>query len=338
MTNTWMVRAGEHGYLVGEFERRGLVSIGWNEIGDLSSSEHVQTTRAAYNKAYPDQKPGKIGNAVAMIHKFRSILKPSDHVITYDPARREYLVGTIVGDYEFDPSETQDQSHLRKVSWLGRVSRDRLSVASRNTLGSTLTLFSVPPEVWSDISAAFRGGDKSMGKPSVEQIKEEEESEGIEESREDTEERARELIKDKILRLGDGEMEQLVATLFRAMGYKARVTPKGPDRGVDVFASPDGLGLQEPRIKAEVKHRPNTTIGSQDLRSFLGGLRPGDRGLYVSTGGYTKEAKYEADRANIPVTLLDLEGLADMVITHYEKFDPEGRALIPLVKVYWPAR
>jgi restriction system protein len=158
----------------------------------------------------------------------------------------------------------------------------------------------VPPDVWSDISAALSGGDKGSGKQSAVQV-EEEESEGIEESREDTEERARELIKDKVLRLDDSQMEHLVAALFRAMGYKARVTPKGPDRGVDVFASPDGLGLQEPRIKAEVKHRPGTTIGSQDLRSFLGGLRPGDRGLYVSTGGYTKEAKYEADRANIPV-------------------------------------
>lgn len=64
-------------------------------------------------------------------------------------------------------------------------------------------------------------------------------------------------------------MEQLVAAILRAMGYKARVTPKGPDRGVDVIASPDGLGLEEPRIKAEVKHRPKTPIGSQLIRSFL---------------------------------------------------------------------
>jgi len=313
-----MVRAGERGYLADEFEQRGFISIGWNGIGDLTSAVTVNDIRAAYTKAYPDAKLGRIGNAVAMIHKFRSVLKPSDHVITYNPTRREYLVGSIVGDYMFKPGEIKDHVHLRKVDWLGRVSRDQLSVASRNTLGSTLTLFSVPPEVWSDISSALRGDDKASEKQSVEQV-EEAESEAIEESREDTEERARELIKDKMLRLNDSQMEHLVAALFRGMGYKARVTPKGPDRGVDVFASPDGLGLQEPRIKSEVKHRPSTTIGSQDLRSFLGGLRPGDRGVYVSTGGYTKEAKYEAERANIPITLLDLEGLADMIIAHYDK-------------------
>jgi len=136
-------------------------------------------------------------------------------------------------------------------------------------------------------------------------------------------------------------MERLVAALLRAMGYKARVTPKGPDRRRDVLASPDGLGFQSPRIIAEVKHRPKQAMGSQELRSFVGGLREGDRGLYVSTGGFTREAQreaqYEADRATVPVTLVDLDDLASLVVEHYDRFDAEGQALIPLVRVYWPA-
>lgn len=87
---------------------------------------------------------------------------------------------------------------------------------------------------------------------------------------------------------------------------------------MDVFASPDGLGFQEPRIKVEVKHRLKTAISAPEVRSFLGPLRPGDRGLYVSSGGYSREAKYEADRANIPVTLLDLDDLAESVVTFYD--------------------
>src|SRR5207248_1371129 len=108
------------------------------------------------------------------------------------------------------------------------------------------------------------------------------------------------------------QMQELLASILRAMGFKARVSPRGPDRGVDVFASPDGLGLQEPRIKAEVKHRGDA-IGAPELRSFIGGLRPSDRALYLSTGGFKKDAKYEADRSNIPVTLIDLDGLAVLV-------------------------
>lgn len=71
----------------------------------------------------------------------------------------------------------------------------------------------------------------------------------------------------------------------------AFVSPQGTDRGVDVLASPDGFGLQEPHIKVEVKYRPNSCMGSPEVSSFLGSLRAGDKGLYLSTGGFTKEAK-----------------------------------------------
>ena len=86
-----------------------------------------------------------------------------------------------------------------------------------------------------------------------------------------------------------------------------------------------------------MKHRKQA-IDAERARGFGGGLGTGDRGLYVSTGGFTKEAKYEADRATVPITLLDLDELAALVVEHHERFDTEGRALLPLVRVYWPAR
>ena len=108
--------------------------------------------------------------------------------------------------------------------------------------------------------------------------------------------------------------------------------------GVKIFSCycPDGLGLQQPRIIAEVKHR-REAIGAQQVRGFLGGLRASDCGLYVSTGGFTKDSKYEAERAAVPVTLVDLDDLASLVTDNYEGFDTEGRALLPLIRVYWPA-
>ncbi len=149
-------------------------------------------------------------------------------------------------------------------------------------------------------------------------------------------EEARERLKDRLVSLDPDGMEEMLAALLRAMGFRTRVSPKGPDRGVDVLASPDGLGLQEPRIKCEVKHRKNTQMGSQDVRSFIGALRSGDRGIYLSTGGFSKEARYESDRANVPVSLMDLDDLARLIETHYEAFDAEGRALLPLTRIYWP--
>ena len=130
-------------------------------------------------------------------------------------------------------------------------------------------------------------------------------------------------------------MELLVAGVLRSMGYKTSMTRKGADGGRDIIASPDGLGLESPRIVVEVKHRKGS-MGAPALRSFIGGLRNTDSGLFVSTGGFTREAEYEADRALMPVKLLDLDQFAHLLVDNYEAVDLETRAILPLVCIYWP--
>jgi restriction system protein len=77
-------------------------------------------------------------------------------------------------------------------------------------------------------------------------------------------------------------------------------------------------------------------MGSQEVRSFLGGRHKDDKGLYVSTGGFSKEAQYEADRSSIPVTLMDMDALALAITEYYDRMDAESKALLPLMRIYWP--
>ena len=322
----WMVRAGRDGHLIDEF-KRGFIAIGWHELGDLSSISSQDELRERYERTYPDENPYKVGGAVGVIYKFCCVLEVGQKVVTYNTQTREYMIGTIEGDYYYSTdeidTEISDYVHFRQVDWIGQVGRDLLFASSRNTLGGAATLFSINEEVSTELLSGLDNNEDieppELDEPIIE----------------DMVSRARELIKDKILILSDEEMEQLAAAILRAMGYRTRVTPRGRDRGVDILASPDGLGLEEPRIRVEVKHRL-ATMGAQEIRSFLGGLREGDRALYISTGGFTHEAKYEADRSNIPLTLLDLDDVADLIANHYENFDVEGQVLMPLVKVYFP--
>lgn len=77
-------------------------------------------------------------------------------------------------------------------------------------------------------------------------------------------------------------------------------------------------------------------MGSNEIGSFTGGLRQRDRGLYVSTGGFSKEGKYEAERSNIPVTLIDSDELVRLITQYYDNFDSDTKAFIPLKKIHWP--
>lgn len=134
------------------------------------------------------------------------------------------------------------------------------------------------------------------------------------------------------------DFQDLVAALLRALGYYIVWTaPPGKDGGVDLVAAPDPLGTRSPRIKVQVK-RQVASINVDGLRSFLATLGNDDVGLYVSLGGFTKDARDEARlQATRKVTLIDLERLFDLWVANYAKMPDEDRRRLPLQAVYFLA-
>ncbi len=53
MAHFWMVRAGEGGYLVNQFEKKGYIGIGWEEAGDFTSIKTIDDMKTVISKAYP---------------------------------------------------------------------------------------------------------------------------------------------------------------------------------------------------------------------------------------------------------------------------------------------
>jgi restriction system protein len=325
----WMVRAGEGAFLVDDFLTKNIVSIGWNETGDLSKVDNLDKLKELVRKNYPEYKNGQVISSAGQIYRFLIDFKKGDCVMTYNPSERTYSIGEIESDYKFD-EKICEYFHTREIKWIGKVQRDDLLTSTKNTLGATLTIFDIPKQAREELFSLL------AGKPSK-TIEEVSEQESLEIIKDDFIAKSHEFTKDKVLSLDWEEMQELVAGILRAMGYKTRISPKGADRGKDIIASPDGLGLENPKIVVEVKHRQGS-MGSQEVRSFLGGLRASDKGLYVSTGGFTKDAKYEAERANIPITLVDSDILVELIIQYYDSFDNETKALVPLKKIYWPIR
>ena len=277
----WMVRAGAGGYLFDEFKTKNVVAIGWNNLGDLSNGPSLERIKELYRKEYPDEKDGKVNASCGMIRRFRFDFNKGDYVVTYNPVARHYLIGEIIGDYAFN-AKLLEYHHIHSIKWLGEVVRESLSLSTRNTLGAISTIFELGEDAQADILKVLSGRSQSSEKDEQDEVE-------LETIKEDVESKALEFIKDKIISLDWEEMQDLVAGLLRGMGYKTMVSPRGPDRGCDIQASPDGLGLENPRIIVEVKHRSGQ-MGSQDVRSFITSVGKDSRGLYVSTGGFSKEA------------------------------------------------
>lgn len=339
MSSWWMIRSGRGGIYSDLFIKNGLVLFAGEHLGALPAGLSKSDLTSLMASKQPEEKPGSIRSWASQLYRFLHEVNANDFVVTYNQEQRFYYVGTVVtGDYLFKPFSDTDMAHGKVVQWKNKVARDLLSVEARNSLGAIQTLFKLPHEAVEELKGHYQALDAIDSDDTTEPLPVPVDSDPAREAelRQETLDKADSFIEDAISRLGWEQMEEFVAGILRGMGYRTRVGPKGADRGHDIFASPDGLGLEEPRIFVEVKHRKGT-MGAPLIRSFLGGRKPGDRCLYVSTGGFTKEARYEADRATVPLHLVDLPALRELLLDHYDKLDAETRALVPLKRLYWPA-
>lgn len=330
MANIWVVRAGTGGAHADEFEEIGIAAIGFGIEENASALKSRDAILSVLMRQYPNMKKGRAINWASQLYRFVHEIEQGDTILTPIQDTREIMIGTCAGPYRYEPSEERELPHTRPVSWARRVSRDRLSGRAKNSAGSTLTLFSMN-EHRAEIEALASGQH-------VEPVIDSESEEGVGlPLHEEVQGQADELISDKIAHMDPFDFEKLVAALLRAMGYFASRTEKGADRGVDVIAQSDPLGLESPRIKVQVKQR-NQRADVVDLRNFIATLGAGGRGLFVSTGGFTREALYVADGApsGASVTTLTRDGFIKLLTDHYERLEPEARAMVPLKKVFIP--
>lgn len=155
---------------------------------------------------------------------------------------------------------------------------------------------------------------------------------------EEVRDRAREEISAHVLAMDPFEFQQLVGALLTAMDYHVVwISPPGKDDGIDLLAYPDPLGTKSPRIKVQVK-RYSSPVPVGDISAFMGILGKDEVGIFVSTGGFTKDAETKA-RVDTQhrVTLIGLQPLIDLWAKHYEKLGEVAKARLRLVPVYFLA-
>lgn len=323
MTRWWMVRAGDNNELIPQWREKYVASIGWR---DLKNPKGYETRAEFINYAhtvYSDEKPARRIMWASQVWRFANKIENGDRVITYNQETREYMIGTVFGEYEYNPNIIGDYyPNIIHVKWeSSKVKRDDLSIKAKNSLGAISTIFRI--DDWGqEIKSLLKGTPLD-----------ETESEERENLIDDYEEKSLTMIQDKIDSLDPWEMELLVAGLLRAMGYNLDEMKRGPDGGVDILAYKDTFGFEEPIIKVQVKHRKQAAP-TTEIQQLLGANPIHANGLFVSTGGYTSPAINVANQNNIK--LIDLEDLSRLLVSWYEKLPNETRSMIPMRKVYLP--
>ena len=306
------------------FLSKDIIAIGWEAFGDLTK---IEPTREAfkehYAKVYPNVKKGQIPTSSGMLYRFLHEVQIGDYVVFPSKVDRKINIGTIEGEYYFDNTDGK-YVQRRKVKWLKHLPRTAFSQGALYEVGSAMSFFTIKNYADEYLSAL----DKNF-KVKVEDTDEDETvgataSEIIESTKDF-------ILKELSKNLKGYKLEEFVADLLKAMGYRTTLSPQGGDSGIDITAYKDEL---PPRILVQVKSGDGN-IKEATIQSLKGAMREGDYGLFITLTDYTKNAKKYLESVPIIKGINGTE-LVDLIIKYYENLDSRYQKMIPLNMVYIP--
>ncbi len=306
------------------FLKDNLIAIGWHAIGDLSKIEPTREAfKEKYAKVYFDAKKGSIATGAGMLYRFCHEVQKGDYIVFPSKSNREVNIGVVEGDYIYDPNQS-DYVQTRKVKWLKNLPRTVFSQGALYEIGSAMSFFAVKSFADEFLAALETDFKKSISDDS--------EDESVGATAEDIIESTKDFILKELSRQLKGyDLENFVADLLRAMGYRTKVSPHGGDSGIDITAYKDEL---PPRILVQVKSQDGD-IKETTIQSLKGAMREGDYGLFVTLSNYTKNAQKYLDSTPI-IRGINGDELVELILKYYEDLNEKYRKMIPLKRVYIP--
>jgi restriction system protein len=330
----WLVRAGKSGESEDLALKSDCAVIGWDELPDLAQFTDREQVRALMQQAFPEADQYAIGGYTGQVWAFRARIMQGDLVVLPLKTQPFVAIGEVIGPYSYRPDNPDGAHHVRPVHWQKMdIPRAAFGQDLLYSLGAAMTVCQISRHNAEErIKAILATGADPQADTYVQS--EDEADEGG--APPDIEQYAREQIRQFIgRRFKTHDLAYLVDALLHAQGYQTKVSPPGPDGGVDIIAGRGPLGFDAPRLCVQVKSSP----AAQDVhavREFQAVLLnfKADQGLFVSWGGYTKEALKLSDQLYFQLRLWDDSHLISALLENYEKLPEDTKAQLPL-KPLW---
>jgi restriction system protein len=331
----WVVRAGRHGEQEETAIRERLVCHAWNELPDYSAFPTKDELRSLYKKTYPGESEKQVNAGLGQVWRFARDIREGDLVALPLKTESAFEFGRITGEYQYK-KVAPNVMHIRSVEWLKKVSRSVLPKEILDAMNASMTVFRVyRNDAENRVNQILALPTQS---PEVESEDAEAEIEG--EDKVDLEATARdEIIKFIQAKFKGNDLARLVDAVLRAQGYKTKVSPPGPDGGVDILAGSGSLGFDRPRLCVQVKSGGGAE-GQRTFNELLGVVLKFDsqqgqgQGLLVSWGGFARPVIQDARKEFFRIRLWDQGDVVDAVLRNYERLDDEIKTELPLKRIW----
>lgn len=113
----WLYAPGQGARRWDDFYERGVMGLGWHDLGDLSSYPTKEAMRLRLQETRGDDTSQK--NAAHAVWQFAHEVKPGDIVFAKQGRTKILGRGVVTGDYVYDP-EGGEYPNLHDVAWTHR--------------------------------------------------------------------------------------------------------------------------------------------------------------------------------------------------------------------------
>ena len=255
-------------------------------------------------------------------------MKPGDLIVLPIKHRSVIVIGEVSGAYLYKMTNPVGTKHTRAVKSWHEYPRNQFDQDLLYSFGALSTICRIKRNRAEERVRAIFVGKTVTIQPKEEEIKSDNSL--------DIEQFARDQIVNHInSKLKGHGLAYLVGAVLSAQGYEIRISPEGPDGGVDVLAGRGTLGFESPRLVVQVKSY-DSPVDVSVLRELSGVMSAfgADQGLVVSWGGFKSSVEKEAARQFFKIRLWDADDLVRMVQDNYENLPKEMQANLPLKRIW----
>lgn len=343
MARLWVVRAGRRGERESDAIDKNKILLGFETVKDISQCSSREEVSEKLREALPDLKPRAHGGYATQLFQFSYEIQKNDYVMMPRKGTNKVAIGIVTDKYKYDGDDPY--KHSRAVKWKDEaVLRDVFKQDIRSSLNGVKTVYEIKKynaleRVKNIIKSGIDPGD-SLG--NLGSIPDSTNNDNIDvetdEPRVDIEDAANQQIISLIREEFMGHaLADLVAEIMRAKGYTTRVSPPGPDGGVDILAVDGKFGLGKDSICVQVKSGDGTA-DSHVVRLLRDSVSTSKAraGLLVSIGGVNKGARSELKKDFFKIRLWEMPDLLEKLFETYEKLSDETRSKLPLKQIWVP--
>lgn len=334
----WLIRSGSRGERELDALEQNKALIGWSEVGDLSNKDRSEIVRRL-EKIFLGSSKNRIANYASQLDRFVNIIQVGDLVVMPRKLTDGIAIGEVTGDYNYidDPNDIFPNS--RSVKWHKEsVPRDNFKQDLRHSFGAFMTVCEIERNQAVDRVRAVLETGKDPGPLLNKQGLATVQPMGVEDYEVDIEYVANQQIVSLIKSQFAGHaLADLVAEILKIEGYTTKVSPPGPDGGVDILAAGGTLGLGEDRICVQVKSSDGEANHDVVLRLIGSVTNSGAQtGLLVSIGGVNKVARKELENNFFMLRLWQMDDLLKALFKNYAELPGYIRAKLALRQIWAP--